>query len=94
MTEFLNKEDLSIYSKAADPNYSIESNGKVDINPVTGDVTHRIGLSVKGMQRLVKDWVSESNGLSLDDKAELIELLSDAGNRYYDNQTKEWKLKS
>lgn len=79
------KEEISgQYNHAKCPWYSIDTNGKVDIGKENGD-NEKISLEVKGMFRLVKDWLEQMNErhLSKEEREELIKLLKP--------KTRDWK---
>lgn len=70
-----NSDDLSNYNRADSPSYSIQPNGKVDINPLQGSIDYRIGLSSDGMFKLVNEWL-DSSGLNNEKKEQLIAKIN------------------
>ncbi|WP_085521401.1 hypothetical protein [Tuberibacillus sp. Marseille-P3662] len=92
MVDWTNDE-LSNYNKAERAHYDVGMNGKTDISPVIGTADYRIGLSVKGMFRLTKDWLSSGHQLSTEERAELIDLIATRGKKVYNPKTKEWEDK-
>lgn len=70
----LSKSDLSTYNTAESPWIQVAPNGKVDIGVKQGE-NLKVGLSEKGMYKLVNDWLVSDVRLNSEEKENLIRLL-------------------
>lgn len=70
-----NSDDLSQYSNAKSPHFTVSHNGKVDIGLEIGD-DKKISLQPWGMYKLFNSWLDSAHGLSKEQKLNLIEKLN------------------
>ena len=86
--------DLGTHSYADNPHYDVHMNGKVDINPQTGNSDNKIELTVDGMYKMVYDWLKSGHQLNDEKRTQLIEIIAYKNNSYYNTNTKEWEQKN